>query len=652
MVASAAGELELCFAQDGELFVLLGEPFAVAVRTPVASGVFHSQQVSAAANAPADVTLRAGGLTVADAQSRLLVADACVASPTVAGQQIGVDAPVLSGAPSTDFTALRFQGRVGDLPAGTYAACLCRAGAPHAGPAVFLGTANWTYVAKSLPTCSRLTAAFDSVVAPDACDEKCKRVCVGASCHCDGFESAAAGALCADRPTCIAACSRTPTCVGFEMDETAGRSFCYLLGSCGASVALSASAVSGLPLNYLFANLSALQPGLQFARAWGKVCARPSEFTERVGAVVVARRARTGAHFVVEAGKVASLEVVASEGGLASEYGASADRVLVVDKSGVCGLSPPTLSVAPRAGEWTDLAPLSGKGLHVVEQKFPWVYREYFYCPSSNIDPYDHPSMFEHHCFAKCSAGCQGNDCFCDGFLPGYDTPATRALCLDEPGCLDLCSSLFDCVSVDMHLTKPRCFLNTGQMCTQVSHEDQLSTSDHYRLIWKQRDIVDDGLLSSGAGPVYEGRRLTSIARDLGYSWPWMLRFAPIVAHAPGDYRVCLCDSSLSETCTSAADFAVHVGDLHVSGVACLLDKPKFRRECDAMYHGGLRCHVATPDFPSTPAGPALPRFSNSDAVTSAWAHCTGATPALQERELCIALRSFYSAERLELDEP
>merc|ERR1711964_568680 len=132
----------------------------------------------------------------------------------------------------------------------------------------------------------------------------------------------------------------------------------------------------------------------------------------------------------------------------------------------------------------------------------------------------------------------------------------------------------------------------------------------------------------------------------MGYSWPSLLRFAPVVAHAPGKYRVCFCDSTL-RACRDETDFRIEAGTLHVSGVACLLASPKFRTGCYNQWHGGLRCGIATPPFPTIPAGPELPSMSNTEAVQSMWAHCTAATPDEQDRELCHALRNFYSTLRL-----
>lgn len=225
---------------------------------------------------------------------------------------------------------------------------------------------------------------------------------------------------------------------------------------------------------------------------------------------------------------------------------------------------------------------------------------------------------------------------------------------------LELCAGLEACVAVDMHLTKPRCFLNEGASCAAVAHEDLISTSDYYRLIWKQRDHADDGMLDVGRGPVYEpgSRKLTAIARDLGYSWPWLLRF-PVSIHAPGEYKVCFCDSALvtakrsGAKCETEQDFSVLVGTVQASGVSCLIDDAKFRRSsssCQEMYHGGLRCDVPTPALPTTPAGPELPSMADTEAVGSLWASCK-MRPEREDEVLCQALQHFYGSHHLVADQ-
>lgn len=159
---------------------------------------------------------------------------------------------------------------------------------------------------------------------------------------------------------------------------------------------------------------------------------------------------------------------------------------------------------------------------------------------------------------------------------------------------------------------------------------------------------------ATGFGPVYtagEGRRLSAVARDLGYSWPHLARFAPITARTPGSYRVCLCDSQL-RSCASYKDFLIEVGELHVSGVACLLEHAEFRRDgCAEQYHGGLRCGIPTPAFPTAVAGPELPSFADRPAVEALWSLCTGGVPRdVETVSLCSALRNFQGS--LQLDGP
>lgn len=376
--------------------------------------------------------------------------------------------------------------------------------------------------------------------------------------------------------------------------------------------------------------------------------------------------------------------MVATDGGLASTLGESRDRVMLIDAGGTCGLSPPTLQATPgpgRAGSagaralgaaWTALEPVSGPGLAVKQFDAVWVYREFSYCPSANMDPNVVPELYDHQCYAKClrsNKTCEGEDCYCEGAIDGYDTPDTRALCIPESMCLELCAGIEACVSVDVHLTAPRCFLNEGASCGVVAHEELISKSDHYRLIWKQRDAADDGILATGRGPVYAARewrdgayaprgtrRATSIARDLGYSWPWLLRFGPIAIHAPGEYKVCFCDETAVPTkrsgqqCETERDFRVLLGTLHASGVACLVGQERFRRdECVEMYHGGMRCGVETPEFPTTPAGPELPSLADEQKVQALWVSCTTRRtrdPAMDV--LCGALQTFYGAQHLD----
>jgi hypothetical protein len=387
--------------------------------------------------------------------------------------------------------------------------------------------------------------------------------------------------------------------------------------------------------------------------------------------------------FVAEAGDTVSIEIVASgDADVASNFGASMDRIAVIDYEGSCGFSPPTESVIPGlplrqtepgtapempplsdALAWAGLSPISGTGLPFNDTGALWVYREGYYCTGSNMDPLMYAPLLEHQCFGKClrDEECVGDDCYCDGALKGFDNPDTRSLCLSQAKCLDLCNSIPACKSVDMHTQVNRCFLNEGDYCDRIIHEDVLTKSNFYTLYLKQNDPNDDGFVEEGQGPIYEydddsrrsrrlaARQMSSVAKDWGYSWAKMLRFAPISARVPGKYRVCFCDHALS-SCMRDEDYRIQVGELHVSGVACLLEMEKFRRDgCENQYHGGLRCGAPTPDFPTAVAGPKLPPFSDQKLVDVEWKICKSS--AAQDTEtllLCAALRTYFEGGALD----
>jgi hypothetical protein len=79
------------------------------------------------------------------------------------------------------------------------------------------------------------------------------------------------------------------------------------------------------------------------------------------------------------------------------------------------------------------------------------------YCPFQNVMQ---NTVQEHRCVVKCKPGapmdpdCAGTDSL---LLPDSD-----ALCLPRDECEALCTSLKDCISIDMHKALPRCYLNAA----------------------------------------------------------------------------------------------------------------------------------------------------------------------------------------------
>jgi hypothetical protein len=75
-------------------------------------------------------------------------------------------------------------------------------------------------------------------------------------------------------------------------------------------------------------------------------------------------------------------------------------------------------------------------------------------------------SLEDHVCSTKCSRGCIGPHCFCDGFTPGTEA----SLCLPKALCAEACSSQDDCAGFVVHDTLPTCEL-VSTTCSEGDEE-------------------------------------------------------------------------------------------------------------------------------------------------------------------------------------
>jgi len=115
---------------------------------------------------------------------------------------------------------------------------------------------------------------------------------------------------------------------------------------------------------------------------------------------------------------------------------------------------------------------------------------------------------------------------------------------------------------------------------------------------------------------VYHHPGIAGVAQqDLGYSWGQILRFFPVTFTASGTFKLCFCDSTQAEggACNSADDYALEVGTIHVSGVSCLLQSPKYRKATCCRHFwpqpvvsngqtgtaGGYRCYATRGSCPT-----------------------------------------------------
>ena len=97
-----------------------------------------------------------------------------------------------------------------------------------------------------------------------------------------------------------------------------------------------------------------------------------------------------------------------------------------------------------------------------------------------------------------------------------------------------------------------------------------------------------------------------------------MLRFKPVSADSGGTFKVCFCDSTIHSSCLKPSDYGVELGEVHVSGVSCLVENPRLRRvACAEQYHGGLRCYADMREAPMPTEPPVgMTELPSEDSIT------------------------------------
>jgi hypothetical protein len=379
-----------------------------------------------------------------------------------------------------------------------------------------------------------------------------------------------------------------------------------------------------------------------FERKDGTACTNFDDFGETAGAAVVTSRVHVDVDFIFKPATIGSVEVTATEtasllGPGLTQSTAVRDRITIIDCGGTCGISSPTKSLElPLMGDsiamWNEYVP------YTVYEDPPHVDAENpkdaastppteakalpaelyttfpdksdkaagYYVEGYNVDV-DDPALLvafdgtmrtlkQHQCFHKCSDGCSGDSCYCEGYFAGYDTTTSNALCADQTLCQYLCDQLGrdGCMSIDMHTSLPRCFLNDASADTAPV---ALTADPSYKVLVK-REFLDYNFEYPTTLTQSSGGGLKPIlpVKDFGYSFDKMLRFKDIQFKSGGTFKLCFCDSSLiTGPCKTEADYSVQVGTIHSSGVQCLISKPELQRaSCVPTYFGdgsSLRCY-------------------------------------------------------------
>jgi len=506
----------------------------------------------------------------------------------------------------------------------------------------------------------------DLSVEDHRCYQKCADGCTGPYCYCEGFEKETMNhlskTLCLPPGLCREVCdaeSSTP-CAGISVHDTLPQ--CLLYGT-GANGTVPTSIID--------------ESWQTYVKTPGRVCSELTDFTEVVGTVDITSRAMLEVDYVVEPGSVASIEVVSAPGEsltylleaqdplkFLGDNLLSSDRIAVVDGYGSCGISPPTDLVAlpnkekPTLEDWMAFTPYSwfrevvsedqpGEGPNVpdpdkiveyvgISSEKEYAARRGYYCPGRNMDLDTLTAVFQgvaqsvkvHQCYTKCELNAPG-DQFCDGYYSGFDSPDSNAICGDVQLCQYICDQFEGCGSIDMHMDKPRCFLNLVGCAT---HTDQLYVDPSYAVLFKRADGNDEQ--AGGAEALEELKRMEAAQRRLdghalplpgtpatyalGFSWAQMLRFKGMTFSSGGRFKVCFCDSTIHSSCLKPSDYGVELGEVHVSGVSCLVENPRLRRvACAEQYHGGLRCYADMREAPMPTEPPVgMTELPSEDVIT------------------------------------
>jgi hypothetical protein len=442
----------------------------------------------------------------------------------------------------------------------------------------------------------------DSLLAPaaafadDECAAKCNGGCLGDRCFCEGgnyLEEYSYFELCLSAPLCREACDATTGCVGYYMHSTLPR--CFL--SSGTAQHVSVDAVS-----WTKTGTGACDSDADFLATTAA-----AEALSNLGKMSITAKPAVGVDYVVTPGEKASIEVTGTD------LDVMKDRVMVIDCYGTCGISAPAPSVSIPAlkgyPEWMPVNALIDRPsvmmrfapeLPVVPPNDykPFTKQASKYCPGNMLPLPADTLAAGHRCYPKCYGAettCTAESCFCGGFIPGYDTPESSAVCLDQQQCEWLCAQTPGCHSIDMHKSKDRCFLNT-EPCQEAIDAGLLHPSPDYDLLVKGMDDNTRRLQTVGRQLNAAQVRELLAAKDPGISWESILRFRDVEFTAGGKFKLCFCDSALlgseDAICDGPTDFKIEIGEIHATGLQCLLSNPKMARGvCTPQLYGGLRCY-------------------------------------------------------------
>jgi len=189
-----------------------------------------------------------------------------------------------------------------------------------------------------------------------------------------------------------------------------------------------------------------------------------------------------------------------------------------------------------------------------------------------------------HLCHTKCAATAQGHQSGCPGYDATADNANTHMYCIDFEQAKFIASNDASVAGFNIaeHTTRVNFFgYNSGNFVGELSGET--------------------GMYGYTAYMKHTSRRLTATS-VFEPSTTDLLRYENVTFTQSGRFKLCYCDEELLTTlasgspaysvCNSDSDFKIEVGEIHVSGISCLLEQGYRNRVCEeiAGANGGLMC--------------------------------------------------------------
>lgn len=188
-----------------------------------------------------------------------------------------------------------------------------------------------------------------------------------------------------------------------------------------------------------------------------------------------------------------------------------------------------------------------------------------------------------HLCYKKCAENAQGHQSGCPGYDATADVASTHMYCIDFEQAKFIASNDASVAGFNI-----------------AAHTTRLNFFGYANDVFVGTLSDETGMYGYTAYMKHTSRRLTT---DVFVpSTTDLLRYENVTFTQSGRFKLCYCDEELLtflsngnpsfSVCNSDSDFKIEVGEIHVSGISCLLEQGYRNRVCEeiAGANGGLMC--------------------------------------------------------------